>query len=148
VEESKLNKVIDVWGKVHDTMLVHLSQTLGEEQLRQLLKQPLQELGEQSAERGQPDARTIGRAITEFENNWNIEGRILEDSPNRFVREVTYCPWSYFHPLSCRVLGWYMQGFCRGVNPRCNYELKKLMPDGDDVCLWIVSCAKERGKQL
>jgi len=135
-----LNDVMDVWGKLHNTMIVHLLQVVGEEQLRQTLYRPLWELGNKAAKRIPADAGTIGQTITRFEKNWHIKGKIIENGPNRFVREVRYCPWSYFHPFSCKVLGWYMKGFCQGMNNKCDYELNKLIPEGDAVCLWIVSC--------
>jgi len=62
----------------------------------------------------------------------------LEETPDCFVREVAVCPWSHFHPTSCRILAWYMEGFVHALNPDCVYKLDETIPVGDATCCWSV----------
>ncbi len=137
---SSGDEIIETWGKVHNMIFASLNDHLDDEYLKEILYSPLKELGKQSAEGISGNARTAGEAIMDFEKHWDIEGKVIRNTRSEFVREVTYCPWAYFRPLSCRTLAWYMEGFCEGVNPDCCYKLQKLMPEGADVCLWIISC--------
>lgn len=133
--------IIDMWGKVHNTVFEHLADSIGGDKLKEILYQPLKQLGEQRGRQIEGDARTIGEAIMNVEKHWEIQGRVIENNKSKFVREVSHCPWSYFKPIGCKVLGWYMEGFCEAVNPNCKYELEKLIPEGDDVCIWSITCS-------
>jgi hypothetical protein len=132
-------KIIDIWGKVHNTIFKSLSESMAEDELRSMLYQPLKQLGKESGREINGDASAIGKSIMEIESCWEIQGKVLENSSSKFVRQVNYCPWSYFKPIGCKVLGWYMEGFCEAVNSNCRYELEKLIPAGDDVCVWSIT---------
>ena len=130
--------LVRAWGKMHDTIVRALREALGEGWLRDILYRPTWEFGRGAAEERKPDAAAIGRDIMRFEENWDLEGRIIEDTPGRFVREVTHCPWSYFSPLSCRIFAWWMEGLCQGMNERFLYRLEKTIPEGAPSCVWSV----------
>lgn len=137
---SSQYEVIEIWGKVHNTIFTALTDSIGKEKLKDALYQPLKRLGQQSAQEINGDAQTAGEAIMQIEQYWKIEGRVVESNRSKFVREVSHCPWSYFKPMSCKVLAWYMEGFCEAINPNCRYKLEKLIPEGSDVCIWSVTC--------
>ncbi len=132
-------RLTTMWGKIHNILVGKLEDELGEEHLRNALYQALWEAGGAAAEGHLDDAAAIGRQIMTIEESFDIKGRICEDTPHCFVREVTYCPWSYFRPLSCMLFAWWMEGFCYGLNPGFRYRLEKLVPRGDNSCVWSVS---------
>jgi tRNA-Thr(GGU) m(6)t(6)A37 methyltransferase TsaA len=136
--DAELKRLIRTWGEIHDTIVRSLETAIGEARLRAILYRPVREIGGKEAEGRKADASTIGRQIMRFEESWGIEGRVIEDTSDRFVREVTHCPWSYFRPLSCKIFAWWMQGFCKGSNPRSEYCLQRMIPDGEVSCLWSV----------
>lgn len=137
---SQQQKIIDMWRKVHDAIFTNLSGSVGEEKLKDILYQPMKQAGKQGAKKIKGDADKAGETIMQIERYWNIQGRVIENSRRRFVREVSYCPWSYFNPISCKILGWYMEGFCEAINPNCRYQLEKLVPESENVCLWSITC--------
>lgn len=141
---SAERKIIDMWGAVHDAIITGLAREFTQDKIEKVIGEPLRQAGKENAKDNKSDARTIGRAILAVESHWNIQGTVLQETPFTFVREVTYCPWAYFKPLSCRVLAWYMEGFCEGINPRCKYRLEKLIPEGDEKCLWSITCQGEQ----
>lgn len=136
---DEARRLIGVWGTMHDTMIRQLADNFGENGIRAALYEPLRRLGEAAAERRAETAPEIGREIMAFEALWGIEGRVLEERPDRFVREVTHCPWSYFHPLSCKVFGWWVEGFSAGMNGRFEYRLERLIPEAAETCAWSLS---------
>jgi len=139
VRGRELAELVDTWGRVHDTMVRALEAAFAKDALRDILYAPLYALGCEAAKETKRDARDIGRAIMRFEESWDIQGRVLEDAPGRFVREVTACPWSYFAPLSCRLFAWWMEGYCAAMNDEFAYRLENVIPEGDATCVWSVA---------
>ncbi len=133
-----LQEVIDSWGKIHDVMMRGLEEALDEARLRDLFSVKMRTLGRTVAQTQAVDAAGVARRIMAFEKHWCIQGQVLRDTPQCFTREVTSCPWAYFSPLGCRILGWYMAGFCEGLNPGCTYHLLKLIPEGAQTCVWEI----------
>lgn len=133
-----LQEVIDSWGKIHDVIMRGMEAELSEKRLRDLFANKMRALGRMSAQKQVGDAAGVGRRIMAFEKHWCIRGRVQRDTPQCFTREVTSCPWSYFSPLACKILGWYMAGFCEGLNPGCTYHLLKLIPEGAQTCVWEI----------
>ncbi|MFW6107353.1 MAG: tRNA (N6-threonylcarbamoyladenosine(37)-N6)-methyltransferase TrmO [bacterium] len=140
---GEVRRLVATWGRIHDAIVSRLGEELGAERVREMLHQPMWELGQGAAAERRDDAEAIGREIMGFEASWDIEGRVLEAGPERFVREVTDCPWAYFRPLSCRVLAWWMEGFCEGLNERFRYSLEKLIPEGAASCVWQIARKRE-----
>ena len=136
--DAQLKRLIRTWGGIHDTIVRSLETAVGEERLKEILYHPVYETGRKEAQGRKADARAVGREIMRFERNWALEGRVIEDTPDRFVREVTDCPWSHFSPLGCKIFAWWMQGFCNGLNPRVEYHLETMMPEGKASCVWSV----------
>jgi L-fuculose-phosphate aldolase len=130
--------LLDMWGKVHETIISTLESELGRRPLELALREPLREAGRAAAKQPRADAGEIGRAILAIEKMWGIRGTIVQDSPDGFTREVTACPWSFFSPLSCEVFAWWMEGFVRGSNAAFDYLLDRSIPRGDGVCAWSV----------
>ena len=140
---AEVRRLVGTWGHIHDAMVSRLEDELGGEGVREVFYGPLWELGRRAAEQRRQDAEAIGREIMSFEASWDIQGRVVESGPDGFVREVTDCPWSYFHPLSCRVLAWWMEGFCHGLNSQFQYSLEELIPEGDPNCVWAIVRKRE-----
>lgn len=139
-EPLETQEVIDAWGRTHDRIGRALAQRFSGEDCAGLFRKTLREAGAEAAEPGgEPlSPEQIGRRIMDFEKHWKIRGAVRECSPDVFEREVAGCPWSGFHPLSCRLLGWYMEGLVARLNPDCRYRLPALMPAGDPVCVWRI----------
>jgi len=135
---SDAGRLIDLWGRMHSAIVGALTSRLGEEGVAEALRGPVRAAGREAAGEPLADAPAIGRAIMAVERLWGIAGRVVHDEPDRFVREVSHCPWSWFAPLGCEVFAWWMEGFVAGSNPAYVYSLEKLIPRGDDVCVWSV----------
>ncbi|MFW6164529.1 MAG: tRNA (N6-threonylcarbamoyladenosine(37)-N6)-methyltransferase TrmO [Planctomycetota bacterium] len=140
---GEVRRLVETWGRIHDAMVSAIEAASGTGRVRELLYEPIRELGRRAASGHAEDAEAIGREILRFEALWDIEGRVVEAGPERFVREVTACPWDYFHPLSCRVLAWWMEGFCEGLNAEFGYSLERLVPEGDACCRWTIARRNE-----
>lgn len=136
--DSRTNELVTMWGKVHHILISRLEDACGQQSLQQILREPMQRAGAQSADQTRPDAAAIGRTIVSIEELWNIRGTVRLESSKCFVREVSKCPWSYFTPLGCEVLAWWMEGFFRASNSKYAYSLEKSIPAGDSVCLWSI----------
>jgi hypothetical protein len=138
---AALREVTAAWGRVHDHMTRALLERFSLEECAAMLREPLRQAGAEAAEAGErPLAPAeIGARIMRFERHWEIEGRVREHGPRRFEREVAYCPWAHFAPASCRLLGWYMEGYVEALSPACRYELTELMPEGAPVCAWRIT---------
>jgi len=134
-----VRQLIALWGTMHDAIIRHVAEECGEGRLKRALYEPLRQLGKAAAQSQAATAAEIGRAIMGLETLWEIEGRLVEENPQRFVRQVTYCPWSHFAPLSCRVFGWWVEGLCQGMNSRFVYRLDRLIPEGAQTCQWSIS---------
>lgn len=135
---SEATTLIDLWGGMHNAIFEALGRRFGEQQVKDALYQAVREAGREAAKTVRADAIDIGRAIMAVEKLWGIEGSIVEEAPDRFVREVTKCPWSYFKPLGCKVFAWWMEGFCHGSNAAYAYSLERLIPEGQECCRWSV----------
>lgn len=140
--EGDVPRLLDMWGKTHHTIMGALEADLGRARLEAVLREPMRQAGRAAAEQALADAQEIGWAIVAIERPWDIEGRVVEDTPNRFRREVSSCPWSFFAPLGCEVFAWWMEGFVKGSNEEYEYSLEKLMPRGDAACAWTVARAR------
>lgn len=138
----EVRSLVATWGRIHDTILHSLEESLSRERLKEILYDPMFQLGLKEAPGPKPDASAIGREIMRFEASWELEGWIVEDEPERFAREVTICPWSYMSPLGCLTFAWWMEGYCYGMNDEFEYRLEKLIPEGDSTCVWSVSKKK------
>lgn len=135
---ADLDRVLALWGRVHNTMLTRLEDRLGADQVQALLYTAMRDGGRESAETPRASAAEIGREIMALEALWRIRGGVPNGSADHFVREVAECPWAYFAPISCQTLAWWMEGFCQGSNPACRYALSALMPEGAPVCRWEI----------
>lgn len=131
-------QMLGMWGKVHHALASTLESVLDRQQAEHILRGPMLEAGRSAADKSRASASEIGRAILAIETLWGIEGRIIEDSPDQFTREVSTCPWSFFTPLGCEVIAWWMEGFVQGSNGEYNYSLDKSIPKGDAVCVWRI----------
>jgi len=131
---EEVGRLIEFWGQVHGTIVLALEQRYGSQELKDVLHDPLWLAGRAAATVARANAAEIGRAIMVMEELWGIKGRVLEEEPDRFTREVTDCPWAYLEPMSCRSFGWWMEGFCQGSNSRYTYRLDRLMPEGAHAC--------------
>lgn len=130
----------DRWGRVHDAMVRSLFSSLSQGECDTLLREPMKRVGAEAAgttERPLTPGE-IGRRIMDFEAHWGIHGCILEETPGCFVREVATCPCPHFHPTSCRILAWCMEGYVEALNPDCAYVLDEPIPAGDATCCWSV----------
>jgi len=123
---------------MHDGIMEKLLAGFGPDGVRDLLYRSVRAAGREAAEQQAADASAIGRNIMRIEELFDIRGRIIEQTPDRFVREVTECPWSMLRPLSCRFYAWWMEGFVEGLNQEFGYRLEKLIPKGDSTCIWRV----------
>ena len=135
---DEVGRLIEFWGQVHDTIVLALEKRYGSQELKDALHDPLWLAGRDAATVSCPNAAEIGWAIMAMEKLWGIKGRVLEEGPERFTREVTGCPWAHLKPMSCRSFGWWMGGFCHGSNCRYAYRLDRLMPEGAETCRWVV----------
>jgi tRNA-Thr(GGU) m(6)t(6)A37 methyltransferase TsaA len=131
---AEIRRLVRFWGVTQNAVIHSLEDALGPERLKQILYRPMYELGREEAPEAGPDARAIGRGILRLEESWELQGRVVEDRPDRFVREVTTCPWSHMGPLGCRVFAWYMEGLCAGMNEAYSYQLERLIPEGSESC--------------
>jgi len=103
---SEATTLIGLWGRMHNAIFAALGRRFGEEQVKDALYEVVRNVGREAAKTARADAIGIGRALMSMERLWGTEGRIVEENPDRFVREVTKCPWSYFKPLGCKVFAW------------------------------------------
>lgn len=140
----EVERLIDMWGRVHNAMIAALEQSVGREGLERALREPMRRAGGEAAGAGRRTTAEIGRAIMDIERLWGIEGRVVADTPDCFRREVSACPWSYFGALGCEVFAWWMEGFVAASSDACSYRLEKSIPRGDDVCVWSVRCKASR----
>lgn len=140
--KENLREVVELWGRVHNEMVRAFIARYSVEECARLFEQAMHRLGSQAAlareNAGAAEPEEIGREIMRLEENWEIVGSILQSSPRVFEREVTQCPWSHFHPFSCRIFGWYMEGYVKALNPDCAYSLSSMMPKGDATCVWRI----------
>jgi len=136
--ERKAEALVDIWGRMHDGIMQKMGAQFADKRLDDLLHQPVRAAGREAAQERLADAAAIGREIMKIEALWNIQGQVLETGPNRFVREVTACPWSGLTALTCRYFGWWMEGFVEGSNKDFGYHLDKLIPAGDPSCVWRI----------
>jgi len=100
---------------MHSGIIEKATEEPREEKLAALLKSLVRAAGRDAATETRPDAPAIAREIMQIEELFGTRGTILEQTPDRCVRQVTWCPWSWFNPLSCRCFAWWMEGF---VNER------------------------------
>ncbi len=131
-------QLVDTWGRMHDGVVEKLQEKFGEKRLIQLLRGPVWLAGRTAATPTEDDARVIGRRIMAFEEEFGLRGEVVEDDRDRFVRSISFCPWMWFHPPSCRVMSWWMEGFVVGMNRSFRYSLTELAPEGDGHCAWEV----------
>lgn len=134
-----LEKLIDSWGKIHNAMVSRLVRELGREETLDVLSRSLEQLGLEDA-KGQSaqNALEIADVIIDFESHFGIKGMLVEQHPDRVIREIRYCPWSYFQPESCEVLAAWVKGLCKGLNSNYEYKLTKAVPRGNKVCQWVI----------
>lgn len=138
-----LEWLIDVWGRMHEATMAALTETVGEVRAAAILYPRLRALGEQQPTEPCADATAIGRVLLRWEEHWHIQGRVVEDGADRFVREVTDCPWSYFSPAACRAFAAWLEGACQAMNNTFSYRLEQSQPEGAATCIWSVT--KKRG---
>lgn len=134
-----IKEIIDTWGLIHNKTTEVLEKEFGKKKITAVLQNEMKRLGRENADIEAVDASAIGNRIMQFEQYWGICGSVRKQSDDCFIREVTECPWSYFSPFACRILGWYMAGFCEGMNSGYYYNLNKLIPEGDNSCEWQIS---------
>ncbi|MBN1675162.1 MAG: tRNA (N6-threonylcarbamoyladenosine(37)-N6)-methyltransferase TrmO [Kiritimatiellae bacterium] len=139
--EPKAKALVDIWGRMHDGIMRKLEAQFGHRMLYDLLYRPVRAAGREAARERLADAAAIGRRIMGIEALWDIRGRVVEETADRFVREVTVCPWSGLTPLTCRYFAWWMEGFVEGSNADFAYRLKKLIPGGARTCVWHIERA-------
>jgi hypothetical protein len=142
--ETDRADLVALWAGVHDTIVGALEDALGADRAREILYWPLFEAGRSAAAAERRDAAAIAREIMNLEERFGLRGRLLEEGPERTVREVTECPWLGVRPISCRVFAWWMEGFCQGLNPAFRYRLQQLVPEGAATCIWSISRQEER----
>jgi len=135
---TEAERLLDMWGKVHNKIISALASELGRQQLEHILREPLRGAGREAAKESRTNASEIGRAILAIEKLWRIEGRVVQDTSEQFVREVNKCPWSFFTPLGCEIFAWWMEGYCRGLNDRYAYTLEQSVPEGAESCIWAI----------
>ncbi len=136
---AEVRRLTRSWGAIHDTIVRALEDALDEPRVREILYRPMFELGRRDAPEPKPDAPAIGEEIMKFEASWELKGRVVEERPDRFVREVSYCPWTHLSPMGCKILAWYMEGICRGMNEQFTYRLEQLIPEGAERCVWSIT---------
>lgn len=139
--QDAATRLIAFWAVMHDTIVGAIEDGLGYHGLQEVLYQPLFDAGYRAAVEHPADAAQIANEIMRLERDFNLRGRIVEEGPERIVREVTECPWANVRPAGCRVFAWWMEGYCRGLNPAFHYRLTQLIPEGAETCLWSVSRA-------
>jgi hypothetical protein len=140
----KAAKLVALWATLHDTIVGAVEDGLGRRKLREMLYPRLFEAGEKAAASDPVDAAGVAEQIMRLEHDFDLQGRLLEQGPERVVREVTHCPWSTVRPASCRVFAWWMEGYCQGLNRAFRYRLEQLIPEGAETCVWSVS--RQTGK--
>ena len=136
--EPSEKALVDTWGRMHDGIVEKLQEKFGEERLIQLLRGPIWLAGRTAASPTEDDARVIGRRIMAVEEEFGVRGEIVKDSRDRFIRSISFCPWMWFRPLSCRLMAWWMEGFVVGMNRAYRYRLCELAPEGAGHCEWEV----------
>ncbi len=131
--------LITGWGKIHNTIIAHLSDTLGSQRTRELLEPALRKLGRDGVRDKTADtAVDIARVLMDFEQYFGMEPELVKKHRDHVIREIPSCPWSYFRPESCEVLAAWVQGICEGLNPAYEYLLTKAIPRGDRCCTWEI----------
>jgi L-fuculose-phosphate aldolase len=135
-----LDWLIGVWGQMHEATVATLTDTVGEDRAAANLHPRLRALGERHATEPCADATAIGRVLMRWEEHWHIQGRVVEESADRFVREVTDCPWSrQLSPASCRAFAAWAEGACGGMNSEFAYHLEQMQSEGAKTCIWSVT---------
>ena len=142
--EDRATRIVGIWGQIHDAIMRKIEEQPEHGTVRDLFYRPVRQAGREAAESRLRDAAAIGRRILEIESLWNIAGRVMEETPDRFVREVTVCPWSGLTPLTCRYFAWWMEGFVEGSNPDYRYRLQQLIPEGAPTCVWQIERAARK----
>ncbi len=136
--EPNRKEIVDTWGRMHNGVAEKLEEKFGTRQLTRLLRGPIWMAGRSSAAPTEDDARVIGRRIVAVEDAFGVRGEVVEEGRDRFVRSISFCPWMWFRPLSCRMMAWWMEGFVIGMNDSFRYRLTALAPEGDGHCAWEV----------
>jgi hypothetical protein len=88
------------------------------------------------------DARAAGAVYDNLLRELEIEHSIIEDTNKRFVVQARECPFldewrkkEADESKLCESFGKsFVQGICRGVNPRLRYSVTKMMSRGDAYC--------------
>lgn len=140
--QDAATRLIAFWAMMHDTIVGAVEDGIGQQKLREVLYQPLYDAGFHAAARHASDAVGIADEIMRLEQDFNLRGRVVKKGPECVVREVIECPWANVRPAGCRVFAWWMEGYCRGLNPAFQYRLTELIPEGAERCVWSVSRAE------
>lgn len=128
--------VADVWAKEGDKALRIVAQAQHELGMKYARKQI-----KSSGIKGR-DARAAGAVYEKLLRGLSVEHSIIEDTNKHFVMHTKDCPflevWKVAGadaPKLCAGFGSsFVQGLCKGVNPKLKYSVSRMMSKGNSYC--------------
>lgn len=109
--------------------------------LRDQRRKEVQEwLSENPLPEGERDARTAGLLIMQWEAALGVDGEIMVNTPERFVRRFYGGdPWSrHLTGLINDIMGAEAEGFAQGVNPKLTFRTNRMSWIGDPYDEWVI----------
>lgn len=133
------------WGQIYAASVRALVDRLGSAEALETLRPRLREVGgtapafaEMMGITGK-DAIAIGSLIHLIEEQvLLVEGKPVEVSPDRVVKQISKCPFQGFAPEFCQALLIANEGMVEAINPQYKMTMPMLIPNGDPVCEWIL----------
>ena len=143
--EEAYQLALATWGQMYDFSFQALAEKFGAEESLNILRPHLEKVGEQApifAEmmgiKGN-DAIAIASLFCLYEEQvLKVEGKIVEQSSDRVVKESSKCPFQGLSSGFCEAFTCISQGMAKAINPDFTVTLTKAMTKGDPICEWIV----------
>ena len=143
--DDALNLALVTWGQMYSAAHQALVDKFGQEEALEILRPYLSKIGE-----GAPifaemmgitgkDAISIGSLFCLYEEQiCKVEGRVVEASPDRVVKESTKCPFQNLPPTFCHAFTIMAIGMAEAINPDYKLTTPMMMTTGDPICRWVI----------
>jgi hypothetical protein len=129
------------WVATVDTFV----RTVGEEKAFKALAPVFRQIGRQDIEKVAMEKHIRGKdalALATYVNFWEemmgITGKIVEESPDRVVKENYACPLARGPPEACKLLELSINGSAEILTPEFRFEGTHAMTKGDHICRWVI----------
>ncbi|OPY31737.1 MAG: hypothetical protein A4E32_01339 [Methanomassiliicoccales archaeon PtaU1.Bin124] len=119
--------------------------TVGQEKALIALTPVFRQIGRQDALKVAMDKKIIGHdaiALATYVNFWEemmgIQGKIVESTPDRVVKENYSCPLARGPPEACKLLELSINGSAEEMSPDFSFMGTHAMTKGDHICRWVI----------